>query len=114
MAADPDRVVRTLAADPQMSRAFATAFPDDPAVTRANLAKALAAFERSLVSPETRFDRWVRGDDKALEPDELTGFSLFVGKAGCVACHQGWRFTDDAFHDIGLPGDDQGRGAILA
>jgi cytochrome c peroxidase len=113
MAADPDRVVRTLAADPQMSRAFATAFPEDPAVTRANLAKALASFERSLVSPETRFDRWVRGDDKALEPDELAGFSLFVGKAGCVACHQGWRFTDEAFHDIGLPGDDKGRGAIL-
>ena len=52
--------------------------------------------------------RWVKGDDAALEPDELAGFRLFVGKAACVACHKGWRFTDDAFHDIGLPGDDRG------
>jgi cytochrome c peroxidase len=48
-----------------------------------------------------------------LEPDELAGFSLFVGKAGCVACHQGWRFTDEAFHDIGLPSQDKGRGPVL-
>ena len=113
MAGDWKQVIETLASDPQMSRSFAAAFPEDPAVTRANLLKALAAFERTLVSPETRFDQWVKGDDGALEPDELAGFSLFVGKAGCVSCHQGWRFTDEAFHDIGLPGEDAGRGAIL-
>jgi cytochrome c peroxidase len=96
-----------------MSKAFAAAFPEDPAITRANLTKALAAFQRTLVSPETRFDQWVKGNDKALDADELAGFSLFVGKAGCVACHQGWRFTDEAFHDIGLSGEDAGRGPIL-
>jgi cytochrome c peroxidase len=113
MAGDWDQVIKTLASDEQMSRSFAAAFPEDPAVTRANLVKALAAFERTLVSPETRFDQWVNGDDGALEPDELAGFSLFVGRAGCVSCHQGWRFTDEAFHDIGLPGDDAGRGPVL-
>ena len=113
MAGNLQTALRELAADSQMRKAFAGAFPDDPAVTQANLAKALAAFQRSLVSPETRFDRWVKGDDKALEADELAGFSLFVGKAGCVACHQGWRFTDEAFHDIGLPSEDRGRGAVL-
>ena len=113
MAGDWKQVIETLASDPQMSGSFAAAFPEDPAVTRANLLKALAAFERTLVSPETRFDQWVKGDDGALEPDEFAGFSLFVGKAGCVSCHQGWRFTDEAFHDIGLPGDDAGRGPIL-
>lgn len=113
MAGDLDRAVRVLASDPQMTKGFAAAFPEDPAVTPANLMKALATFERTLVSPDTRFDRWVKGDDKALEPDELAGFSLFVGKAGCVSCHQGWRFTDEAFHDIGLSGDDAGRGPIL-
>ena len=87
--------------------------PEDPAVTQDNLAKALAAFQRTLVSPETRFDRWVKGDDGALEPEELAGFSLFVGKAGCVAFHQGWRFTYEAFHDIGLPSAHKGRGPIL-
>lgn len=113
MAGNLDQAVKTLASDPQMQRSFAAAFPEDPAVTRANLVKAIAAFERSLVSPETRFDQWVKGDDEALEADELAGFTLFTGKAGCVACHQGWRFTDEAFHDIGLPGDDKGRGTIL-
>ncbi len=113
MAGNLEQAVRTLASDPQMSRSFAAAFPEDPTVTRVNLAKALAAFERTLVSPETRFDRWVKGDDEALEPDELAGFALFVGKAGCVSCHQGWRFTDEAFHDIGLSSEDVGRGPIL-
>ena len=113
MAGDLDRSLQALSADPQMRKAFASAFPENPAVTRANMAKALAAFQRTLVSPETRFDRWVKGEDAALEPDELAGLSLFVGKAACVACHKGWRFTDDAFHDIGLPGEDRGRGPIL-
>ncbi|EIM25972.1 cytochrome c peroxidase [Microvirga lotononidis] len=113
MAGNLQKALRALGSDPQMRKDFAAAFPDDPAVTQANLAKALAAFQRTLVSPETRFDRWVKGDDTALEANELAGFSLFVGKAGCVACHQGWRFTDEAFHDIGLPGDDKGRGPVI-
>lgn len=113
MAGDLQSAIRTLAADPLMQRSFQAAFPEDPAVTRENLAKALAAFERTLVSPETRFDRWVGGNDEALDKDELAGLSLFVGKAGCVACHQGWRFTDEAFHDIGLAGADKGRGPII-
>jgi cytochrome c peroxidase len=102
-----------LAADPASVRRFAAAFSDDPRATEANIRAALASFERTLVSPETRFDRWVKGDDAALEPDEIAGLKLFVGKAGCVACHKGWRFTDEAFHDIGLPGGDLGRGDVL-
>ena len=113
MAGNIQTSLRAFSADAKMREGFAKAFPEDPAVTQDNLAKALAAFQRTLVSPETRFDRWVQGDDKALEPDELAGFSLFVGKAGCVACHQGWRFTDEAFHDIGLPSADRGRGPII-
>jgi cytochrome c peroxidase len=113
MAGDLNHAATALSADPDMRRAFAAAFPEDPAVTRDNIAKAIAAFERSLVSPRTRFDRWVEGDGKALEHDELEGLKLFVGKAGCVNCHRGWRFTDEAFHDIGLPGTDLGRGAVL-
>ncbi len=113
MGGDLHRAIQVLASDPQMDRSFAAAFPEDPKVTKDNLAKALAAFERTLVSPETRFDQWVKGDDKALEPEEIAGFSLFVGKAGCVSCHQGWRFTDEAFHDIGLKSQDAGRGPIL-
>ncbi|MGF9761441.1 cytochrome c peroxidase [Microvirga sp. 0TCS3.31] len=113
MAGHLGTALQSLSVDLDTRKAFAAAFPEDPAVTQANLAKALAAFQRTLVSPETRFDGWVNGDNEALQPEELAGFSLFVGKAGCVACHQGWRFTDEAFHDIGLPGTDKGRGPVL-
>ncbi|NBJ13028.1 cytochrome c peroxidase [Microvirga arsenatis] len=113
MAGDVRRAVEILAADASASRSFARAFPEDPTVTRDNILKALAAFQRTLVSPETKFDRWVKGNDDALDQDEMAGFRLFVGRARCVSCHTGWRFTDEAFHDIGLPGTDPGRGAVL-
>ncbi len=106
-------VVTRLAADPAMTRAFADAFPETPKVDAANLAKALATYERTFVSPPTRFDRWVAGDAQALAANEIAGFRLFTGKAGCVKCHSGFAFTDYAFHDIGLPSDDRGRGAVL-
>src|SRR5262249_28623939 len=98
-------VVALLAGDASYAAAFRSAFPDDPRVTPENLAKAVATFERTLVSRRTRFDRWVDGDDKALAADEVAGFRLFTGKAQCSNCHSGWAFTDYAFHDIGLPGD---------
>jgi cytochrome c peroxidase len=92
---------------------FAGAFPDDPSVSEQNVLKALATFERTLVSPPGRFDRWVEGDADALTPQEVRGFLLFNGKAGCASCHSGWAFTDYAFHDTGLPDGDRGRGAVL-
>jgi cytochrome c peroxidase len=102
-----------LAADPATARAFAEAFPEAPRVDAANLAKAIATYERTFVSPDTRFDRWIAGDEHALTRGEIAGFALFTGKAQCVKCHSGFAFTDYAFHDIGLPGDDRGRGAVL-
>jgi cytochrome c peroxidase len=105
--------VTRLAADPAMVRAFAAAFPATPRVDASNLAKAIATYERTLVSGDTRFDRWIAGDERALTRDEIAGFGLFTGKAQCVKCHSGFAFTDYAFHDIGLPGDDRGRGAVL-
>jgi cytochrome c peroxidase len=106
-------VVSRLAADPAMQRAFAEAFPRERQVTAANLAKAIATFERTFISPETRFDRWVAGEAGALAEREVAGFRLFLGKAGCANCHSGFAFTDYAFHDTGLPDDDRGRGAVL-
>jgi cytochrome c peroxidase len=105
-------IAARLEADPAMADAFAQAFPNAPAISEASILDALAAYERSLVSPPTRFDAWVAGDDGALSPTEKAGFDIFVGKGGCVSCHGGWRFTDDGFHDIGLESADPGRGAI--
>ena len=113
MAQPIEALIARLAADPAYARAFAQAFPESPRVTDENLKKAIATFERTLVSPTTRFDRWVAGDAMALSAQEIDGFRLFVGKAGCANCHSGWAFTDYAFHDIGLPSEDRGRGAVL-
>lgn len=105
-------LARRLSDDAAMRARFAAAFPPAGAVTEDTVLAALAAYVASLVSPETRFDRWVAGDDRALDEEQQRGFDIFVGKGGCVSCHGGWRFTDDGFHDIGLDSGDLGRGAL--
>ena len=101
-----------LKADPKTVEAFQAVFGTE-GVSEANILKALAAYERTLVSPVTRFDRWVEGDETALTPYEKKGYALFTGRAGCAKCHSGWRFTDEAYHDIGLPdATDKGRGEV--
>jgi cytochrome c peroxidase len=113
MASSPEAAAARLADDASYQARFAAAFPDAPAVNAENLLKALAAFQRTLVSPPTRFDTWIAGDASALSSEEIEGFRLFTGKGRCVNCHSGFAFTDEAFHDIGLPGDDKGRGPIV-
>ncbi|ANT52277.1 cytochrome-c peroxidase [Mesorhizobium amorphae] len=91
------------------------AMPDSQAedVNRvfANIGKAIAAFERSIEPPQTRFDRLAidlasgakpQADD-AFSPEEILGLKLFIGKANCVTCHNGPRFTDNSFHNTGVP-----------
>jgi cytochrome c peroxidase len=95
-------------------KAFAAAFPDaDPKISPRTIAQALAAYERTLVSPPTRFDKWVAGDSAALSASELDGLRIFAGKGQCINCHKGFAFTDHNFYDIGLPSDDKGRGAEI-
>jgi cytochrome c peroxidase len=61
------------------------------------------------------FDRWVAGDEKAISDSAKHGFVLFNTTGNCTACHSGWTFTDDSFHDIGLPATtDLGRAEIVA
>lgn len=91
---------------------FAAAFGTD-AITAKNVAKALATFERTVVSASAPFDRWIAGDEKAISEDAKRGFVLFNTKAGCAQCHRGWNFTDDSFHDIGLQSSDPGRGKLV-
>jgi cytochrome c peroxidase len=88
---------------------FNAALPGQP-IDIDTIALALAAFERTLEPATTPFDRWVGGDEAAISAAAKRGFALFNGKAACVACHNGWRFTDDQFHDIGTTTRDQGRG----
>ena len=88
---------------------FNAALPGRP-IDVDTIALVLAAFERTLEPGIAPFDRWIAGDETAIAESAKRGFALFTGKASCAACHGGWRFTDDQFHDIGTTTTDQGRG----
>jgi cytochrome c peroxidase len=91
---------------------FARAYPGEPLAAPA-VAKAIATFERGIVSAQAPFDRWIAGEPRAISPAAERGFVLFTGKARCSTCHTGWRFTDDGFYDIGIAADDVGRGKVV-
>lgn len=97
---------------PGYASLFEAAYPGAPVGTQ-TMAKAIATFERTVVSGLAPFDGWAAGDEHAIGDDAKRGFALFTGKAHCNACHTGWRFTDDSFQDIGVPGKDPGRGKLL-
>ncbi len=88
---------------------FGAALPGKP-INIDTMVQAVAAFERTIEPGLAPFDRWIAGDETAIADSAKHGFALFAGKAGCAACHTGWRFTDDQFHDIGTTTTDQGRG----
>jgi cytochrome c peroxidase len=71
-----------------------------------DVAAALASYVRTIRSGESRFDRYSAGDSSALTKTEIAGLNLFRGKANCVACHVGPNFTDEQFHNTGIPGDE--------
>ena len=55
-----------------------------------------------MLSTESPFDRWRKGDEKAVSASAKNGFELFQDKAKCAVCHMGYNFTDNGFHNIGL------------
>lgn len=83
-------------------------------IDRRGIERAVATYERSIVSGEAPFDRWAAGDAGAVKPAAKRGFALFNGRAGCSSCHSGWAFSDGSFHDIGTAtGEDVGRGRLF-
>jgi cytochrome c peroxidase len=92
----------------------------------ANMGKTIAAYEKTLVHGETRFDRYVEGmvsgdvsAQQILTPQEVDGLRIFIGKGQCVSCHNGPLFTDQHFHNTGVPPrdatkPDRGRAAAIA
>ncbi len=96
-----DVVVRTLESMPEYVQAFKLAFPDDKhPVSFDNLAKAIGAFERKLVTPAP-WDRFLAGDDKALSDAQKAGFNTFIG-LGCQMCHTGAYVGGSMFQKLGL------------
>jgi cytochrome c peroxidase len=110
-------------ADPDAAAAWEGMAPDEREVVSevfANIGKAIAAFERTIAPPLTRFDIWLASPDfpepGLLTADEIAGLQLFVGTGGCINCHNGPLLTDYYFHNTGVPAvpglpEDRGREA---
>jgi len=94
-----DEVLRKLNADPQMVQQFRAAYGRAP--DRTSFLDALATFERSLLTPGSRFDRWLGGEASALSPGELAGYQLFKS-LGCSSCHQGVNVGGNLFERQGV------------
>ena len=73
-----------------------------------NIQDAIAVYERSLITPNSRLDRYLRGDKSAVSGDELHGYQLFK-QYGCVACHQGVNMGGNMFQKFGVMGDYFGK-----
>jgi cytochrome c peroxidase len=71
----------------------------------ANFGKAIAAYERKLVSKNSPFDQWANGNEAAMSAPQKRGLKLFIGKGNCVRCHSGPNFSDNDFHNLGVPQD---------
>ena len=110
-----DHLVRELNSVPGYVEAFRKVF--GTGVTVDGIARAISAFERTILSNHSPFDRFMAGDDGALTPTAQNGIRVFNEKAKCVTCHNGPNFTDNQFHALGLPKkegvpDDPGRYAV--
>lgn len=90
---------------------FKEAYPASKGIINEDyLAKAIASFERTVISTIAPFDKYVLGDKDALSQKQKKGFELFQNKARCVFCHDGFNFSDGSFHNIGLTdGELQGK-----
>jgi cytochrome c peroxidase len=99
MASSVDEVVAKLNADPQMVHQFGDAYENLP--NRTNFLDAIAIYERSLLTPGSRFDMWLTGDPAALTADEQAGYTLFKS-LGCISCHQGVNVGGNLYQRHGI------------
>jgi cytochrome c peroxidase len=117
----PEHVVEQLKGIPGYMPVFTKAFPGvaDP-LTFDNVRRAIAVFEATLITPNAPFDRYLKGNEKALDADQKTGLALFISK-GCAACHSGINVGGSMYAPFGvverpgaeiLPPDDKGRFAV--
>jgi cytochrome c peroxidase len=102
-----DEILTRIRKIPEYNVRFTAAFKDKSPVTAENLAKAIAAYERTLVANNSRFDQYMRGDSNALSSGEKEGLNLFL-KTGCAKCHSGPMLSDYKLHTLGVP-DSQNR-----
>jgi cytochrome c peroxidase len=107
---DEAELVRRLNADPGYRQEFQAVFAAGPSLK--SVVKAIAAYERTIISTNSRFDRYAAGDKNALTLHEKNGLVLFIAKARCSRCHNGPNFTDNKFQNTGVGKNDEGRFAV--
>jgi cytochrome c peroxidase len=92
---------------------FKAAYGDD-SVSIDRIAKAIATFERTILTGNAPYDRWKAGDAHAMSPAAVEGYRLFNDKdrANCAACHDGVNFSNSDFHNTGIGGTEPGRSAV--
>ena len=95
-------VIQRLSEDKNYPRLFAGAYKNG--ITKASIQNAIATYERTLITPNSRFDRFLRGDATAITPEEKVGYAKFK-QFGCVACHQGVTIGGNMFERFGVMGD---------
>ena len=100
MASNHVLAIEVLQSIPGYVAEFKKAFGTDK-VTIEEVTKAIAAFEETLVTPNSRFDKWLKGNKKAISADELAGYKLFKD-SGCVACHNGPAVGGNSFQKMGV------------
>jgi cytochrome c peroxidase len=83
-------------------------------ITLNTVARAIASFERSIISDNSPYDQYAAGNKSAMSPSAIRGLAVFEGKGNCANCHDGANFTDDSFHNIGISPitTDMGRAEI--
>ncbi len=115
LGAEPNALLARLAANPTYREAFRRSFPEASAVpTLDQIAGALAAFERTLVSQDSAYDRYARGDRQALTAAQRRGLSVFRSvNTRCFECHRLPTFEAPLLMGIGVPSGDRGIGAVL-
>lgn len=101
MAETHETVVPKIAKIPGYQKQFKAVFGNS--VNLQNIADAIAAFERTIVSSNSAFDKYVMGESNAMDESAIRGMQLFKGKARCILCHNGPNFTDNQFHNLGVP-----------
>ena len=94
-----DQIVSKLKADKKFAKEFAKVYPDG--LNQANITDAIEQFELTLITPDSRFDKWLRGDDSAITADELAGYELFK-QYDCATCHVGPNLGGQSYELMGL------------
>ena len=97
-----DHIIAKLAKDKAFVKAFEKVYPDG--LTQANITEAIEEYERTLITPDSRFDKWLRGDDEAITSDELEGYRLFK-TYDCATCHVGPNLGGQSYELMGLRKD---------